>query len=205
MIFYVYLHKKNSGEVFYVGKGCKDRAWSHRDRSTLWQRVVKKHGLIVEVIADKLTEAQAFSLEVETIAAYGRDNLCNFTDGGDGVSGYRHTDETRKRMARLRVGKHHSDETRRKIGEANSGRPSKWLGKSLSEEHKKAVGLSMRGAVNGRYNHSRHRFRHPDVGVVEMTQNELISAYGLHHGAVSGLVSGKVRSVKGWAIEHGPG
>ena len=205
MMYYVYVHRKDSGEVFYVGKGCKDRAWSRRHRSALWTRIVKKHGLRVEIIADKLTEAEALRLEIEAIASFGRRNLCNFTDGGDGVSGYRHTDETRKRMADLRRGKQHSEETRKKISEAHAGRPSQWLGKSLSEDHKKAVGRSIMGKVNGRYNHVRHRFYHPQAGVVEMTQNELVSAYGLHHGAVSYLVKGKVRSVKGWAVEHRAG
>jgi hypothetical protein len=97
--FYVYLHRKaTTGEVAYVGKGQGKRAWS-TVRNRYWHRVVKKHGLIVEIVQDGLQEWFAFELEANLIALYGRENLCNMTDGGEGVSGYVHSDENLKKIS----------------------------------------------------------------------------------------------------------
>jgi hypothetical protein len=91
--FYVYIHRKaTTGEVFYVGKGQDRRAWFKGNRSSIWKRVVKKHGLTVEIAQDGLQEWYAHELECELIALHGRrdlgyGHLANFTDGGEGVAG----------------------------------------------------------------------------------------------------------------------
>jgi hypothetical protein len=42
--FYVYHHKNpKTGEIFYVGKGCKRRAWDKRKRSDRWKTVTRLH------------------------------------------------------------------------------------------------------------------------------------------------------------------
>ena len=88
--YYVYLHrKKTTGEVFYVGKGCGDRAWCSRGRNSYWSRVTNKHGRTVEIVENNLQEWYAFELESNLIALYGRKNdgtgnLVNITGGGDG-------------------------------------------------------------------------------------------------------------------------
>jgi hypothetical protein len=95
--FYVYLHRTaDTDRVFYVGKGRARRAHTRSGRSALWKRIADKHGFVVEFVAQGLTEQAAFALETATIAA--RKGLCNFTAGGEGISGYRHTDETRERI-----------------------------------------------------------------------------------------------------------
>lgn len=87
--FYVYAHRKaTTGEIFYVGKGCGKRAWSLR-RSNHWKNIVRKHGVVVEVVQDGLQEWAAFEMEVELIAFYGRKDcgfgsLVNLSDGGVG-------------------------------------------------------------------------------------------------------------------------
>ena len=91
-IFYVYEHLTANGEVFYVGKGSKDRAWNTDSRSKFWTRVYKKHGRTVRIVEDGMTEAAAFALEIELIAFYGRRDegtgtLVNLTSGGEGSSG----------------------------------------------------------------------------------------------------------------------
>lgn len=93
MDFYVYLHKKKTtGEVFYVGKGCRDRAWVFNNRNPFWEAVYEKHGCTVEIVADNLQEWYALELETLLIDYYGRRNtgdgtLVNLKAGGDGVSG----------------------------------------------------------------------------------------------------------------------
>lgn len=96
--YYVYLHrKKTDGSVFYVGKGKKYRAWSKR-RTLHWKRVVNKHGLIVEIVKDGLSEEDAFGLEKKIISEL-KVELINITDGGEGKSGLPSSDY-QKLMAR---------------------------------------------------------------------------------------------------------
>lgn len=87
MKYYIYSHAKPDGEVFYVGKGSGKRLHQTGNRSVFWKRLVKKYGFVSTVLFADLTEAEAFSKEIETIAAYKAIGQCvaNFTDGGDGV------------------------------------------------------------------------------------------------------------------------
>lgn len=110
--FYVYLHRKaTTGEVFYVGKGKGKRAWSII-RNRYWHSIVKKHGFIVEIVYSGLQEWFAFELEHDLIALYGRETLCNMTNGGEGVSGYVHTEENLKKMSVAMLAEYSNPETR---------------------------------------------------------------------------------------------
>jgi len=112
-LFYVYLHrKKSNNDVFYVGKGFDKRAWKKTSRSEYWKRIENKHGRIVEIVKDGLQENEAFELEKEVIAFYGRKNLCNLNDGGYG--GTNPSQETRLKMSIAGKGKIVSEETREK-------------------------------------------------------------------------------------------
>ena len=90
-IFYVYLHiRKDTNEIFYVGKGKKDRASSKAGRNNYWNKIVKKaQGFTVKFMAVKLMEHEAFNLEKKLILQFRNAGLklANITDGGDGVSG----------------------------------------------------------------------------------------------------------------------
>lgn len=85
--YYVYLHKKPSGEVFYVGKGRGNRFIKTGNRNKCWKRIVNKYGYVPEVIMDGLTEEESYAKEIEWIKHYKNIGQCdaNFTDGGDGV------------------------------------------------------------------------------------------------------------------------
>lgn len=122
-MFYVYLHKKPNGQIFYVGKGKGYRANQKRGRNAHWRRVVDKYGYDVTIFKNNMTEQEALDLEMELIEVIGLDNLTNQTIGGDGISGFTHRDETK-----------------RKIGLANSKGSSWSKGKQLSEKHRKRIG-----------------------------------------------------------------
>ncbi len=140
-MYYVYIHRKAStGEVFYVGKGYGDRAYSKRGRSKRWQHVVNKHGYIVDVVVKDIQEWYAFELEIEMILLYGRKDkgngtLINMTDGGEGVSGRRCTEETRQKISTSHKGKTISQDTRKKLSLINTGQ-------FRSEEHRCNIGKS---------------------------------------------------------------
>ena len=98
--FYIYLHRKaTTGEVFYVGKGSGRRAWKSTGRSLHWDNIVAKHGYTIEIVQDGMSEWWAHEMERDLIALHGRENLCNFTDGGEGISGVIFSEEGRKNRA----------------------------------------------------------------------------------------------------------
>lgn len=148
--FYVYVHQKASdGTVFYVGKGRANRAWTAHGRKLHWQRTVAKHGLIVQVIAAGLNEECAFSIERMVIRKYGRPNLVNVTDGGEGTWGAVPTESQRKAVAEANARRQISDETRAKMRASRIGRSATeetraklrdlHLGKPKTDEHKEKL------------------------------------------------------------------
>lgn len=97
-MFCVYRHiRLDKNTPFYVGKGSELRAYDFRNRSKYHKRIVNKHGCEVEVIFQTLDESLAFAKETEFIKMYKALGYCetNFTDGGEGNSGYNYTDEQR--------------------------------------------------------------------------------------------------------------
>jgi len=104
--FYVYEHRRKSdGRTFYVGKGRGRRAWDFHHRHTYWKRIAAKDGVDVVLLYEGLTERSSLDLEKQIISAYGRDGLCNLTDGGEGTVGFRWDNDQRDGMrnaARLR-------------------------------------------------------------------------------------------------------
>lgn len=98
----VYVHcKKTTNQVFYVGKGSIKRAntKSYSSRNVYWGRVAKKHGFYSVILFKNLTNEQACEIEKNLISEFGRENLCNLTDGGDGTPGRIVTDEIKKLMS----------------------------------------------------------------------------------------------------------
>lgn len=98
MSFYVYIHKKPTGEVFYVGKGTKNRAWNRHGRNPYWNNIYKKYGtFIVEIVQDNLQEWYAFELEQELMLKH--ENLANISEGGCGNGGYKLKPEDRLKIS----------------------------------------------------------------------------------------------------------
>lgn len=107
--FYVYEHiRKDTGEVFYVGKGSGDRCTNKRGRNIYWHRVVKKsNGFCVKKLIESVDEEFAFLVEIERIDQLKKLNiqLTNLTFGGEGVSGHIHTKEAKTKMSKAQLGK----------------------------------------------------------------------------------------------------
>ena len=76
--------------------------------------------------------------------------LTNLTEGGDGVSGLKHTDEAKAKMGRANLGskrwlgKHHSEDSKVKISLARLGNTN-CLGRKLSEETKAKISIAHLG------------------------------------------------------------
>lgn len=153
--FYVYTHTKaDTGEVFYVGKGKGRRAYVDR-RNPFWKNVVKKHGHVVNILYSGLSENAAFALEKELIAKFGRSTLCNLTNGGEGTSGYKWSEEGRRRISENLRGRIAGKETRAKLSQSLRGKrrtpeqierhAAAIRGRKLSPAHIEALRLSLVG------------------------------------------------------------
>lgn len=90
-MFCTYAHYTPEGRLFYIGKGRSvRRAHYMQGRNNYWCKVVAKYGKpTVKILAEWLTEQEAFAHEIDLISYYRLqgENLCNLTDGGEGVSG----------------------------------------------------------------------------------------------------------------------
>jgi hypothetical protein len=116
--FYVYLYLREDGRPYYVGKGKGSRAWC-------------KHGKVkvpsdparLMFVATGLLEIGAFILERKFIRWYGRKDLgtgilVNRTEGGEGSSGSKWTEEQRANIRGRTV----TEETKARLREANLGK-----------------------------------------------------------------------------------
>lgn len=143
-MFYVYEHiRLDTRTVFYVGKGKGRRCLETRRRNPHWQRIVAKAGgFDVRVVVDQLDEELAFLAEQELISKLKCQGfeLANLTDGGEGASGYVHTDEAKRLLG---ASMSRTMETYRHILR------NKQLGENNSAK-KAGVGAKISAALKGR-------------------------------------------------------
>jgi hypothetical protein len=108
-MYYVYQHiRLDTNAVFYVGKGSGERLKSKAHRNKHWHNVVNKAGYSQHIVFECEDEELAFFVEEEMIATL-KDRgfkLTNQTNGGKGgISGYSHTEESRKKISQKLKGK----------------------------------------------------------------------------------------------------
>lgn len=180
---YVDYTKEPDPRPFYVGKGSKGRVRDFK-RNDLHESISKKYGIDRRVEFETDNEQEAFEKERELIARY-RTFMnhesgqwgANFTQGGDGTSGWQPSEETRKRIGeksrlkrdseetkkkkaeaaiRLHTGLKRSEETRRKLSESRKGR-SPWnkgkkfgkreIPRVFSEQARKNISEGCKGRI----------------------------------------------------------
>jgi hypothetical protein len=136
--FYTYAYLREDKTPYYIGKGTGDRIYSTNRRNN-----PPKDKSRIIFLKQNLTEEEAFRHEIYMIAVFGRKDLetgilRNKTYGGDGISGYVFSEETKKKLSEAHKGKTHSEESKRKMSEVNKG-------KTLSEEHKIKLSEAKKG------------------------------------------------------------
>jgi hypothetical protein len=143
----VYVHQRaTDGKIFYVGKGRRYRENSKHSRNKHWNNVVSKHGFTVCVVASNLTNKEACEFEKLLISKLKEtDKLTNYTIGGEGSEGYKHTLETKAKMR----GRTFSEEHKRKLSEAKKRKPTNyWLGKTRDKETANKISKSLKSYYN---------------------------------------------------------
>lgn len=149
-VFYVYEHwRLDRDECFYVGKGHGRRAYDMKGRNRHHKAIMSKvarEGFAVEVriVASGLTENAAFVIESQRISFWREAgvDLANMTAGGEGASGLKHGEDTKKLWSEQRKGRPVPIEGRIKRSQTMKGVPK-------SKEHAanagRAGGLARRG------------------------------------------------------------
>ena len=155
--FYIYRHTFANGAV-YIGKGKGLRAYSLvRKRLPKWWATYVKHGAPnIEILEGGLDDAQALAAEIKMIAELRLSdvNLCNLTDGGEGLSGYVVSEQTREKLRAANVGRVRSPETRAKIkaakSEVSDATRSKIRTALLGKKHSSETKLKRARSLTGR-------------------------------------------------------
>jgi len=131
--------------VFYIGKGSKtdkyDRIthhvkfWKFNKNRKLLNKIKKLEGIFdIKIIYESEDEKECLDIEMQLIEEIGIKNLCNLTNGGEGVSGLKHSEESKKKISLFRKGKKLSKETCRLISKNKKG-----MYYSLNNEIKKQI------------------------------------------------------------------
>lgn len=140
-IYYVYelFDPLLPDQPFYVGKGQRRRMYLHEyysKKGTHYNKYLSNKILKIlndgreigkRKLIENISSEEATKIEIQIIAQYRRNGikLCNFTDGGDGSPGYRHTEEEKQKMR----GRIVSEESKKKMSIAHIGKPGYWTGK----------------------------------------------------------------------------
>lgn len=155
-MFYTYAHYKPDGTIFYIGKGKGARAYTKQGRNAFWHNTIKKHPEYkVEILAHWKTEREALDHEIFLIDTFKSLGfvLTNLTFGGEGISGFKQSEETKQKMSLVRqgdknhfFGRSHTEETKKAISEKKKENPTTfWAGKIRSEETNKKISLALLG------------------------------------------------------------
>jgi len=128
--FYTYAYLREDGTPYYIGKGCGYRISRLDGRPCGGPKDKSK----IIFLKNNLTEEQAFEHEKYMISVFGRKDLKtgilhNRTDGGDGASGFIHSQDAKEKIRKSKMGennpfynKTHTEEAKEKIRTANKNK-----------------------------------------------------------------------------------
>ena len=154
---------KINGKI-YIGQSAKslgERISRHISSKKKWyfQNALKKYGLqsFDFSVIDESDSQDILNEKEEYWISYYNSKFpsgYNLTDGGQGSTGFKHSEDSKKRIRESCKGKkswikgkHHSEKTKRKMGESNRGKPPWIKGKHHTEETKMKIRKSHRKRI----------------------------------------------------------
>lgn len=181
-IYYIYFYLRDDFTPYYVGKGKGYRAWSKHQSGI---NLPKDKSKII-IVRDNLTELQAFILERYYIRWFGRkDNvsgiLRNMTDGGDGCSGYKHTDEHKKYISDVLKSHTRTKEHCEAISKSKKGKIVKGFIRDMNGKNNPNFGKKQPNS--GIINHIKQSKKYLIEGIEYLGLSEVMKAYNLNSKA----------------------
>lgn len=157
--FVVYCHTLKKDGRKYIGITSNDvkKRWNYGNgyrSNRYFYRAIKKYGWSEfehEILFENLTAKEAGDKEIELIKKYSttdRNKGFNISYGGDlGLLGLKHSEEAKRKMSLAKKGKKLSPETIEKMRHRLFRKPGYFLGKKLSEEHRRHISEGLKGRI----------------------------------------------------------
>ena len=192
--FYVYLYLRKNGTPYYCGKGYSTRAWDKHRKNNKGIQLPSDLSRII-IVAYSLRELGSFILERKLIQWYGRKDIAyndrppgilhNKTDGGDGCSGYKHTEEFII-----------------SVKQRQSGTGNSFYGKKHTAVRNTRFGQIMKGKhigdKNPRYDATAYFWSTKINDTIEcLTQHELHLKYNISKTMINHIIKGRSTQAKG--------
>lgn len=214
----LYSHTRlDKNEIFYVGIGANEkRAYSKRNRNIHWRRIVKNSDYSIQIIAENISWKDAIYGEKYLIQYYGRrhlktGSLVNITEGGDGVTGLRHSDEAKQRISEANKGNRHTKESKKRIGLASKGSKNPFYGKKHTEAFKLKIGNFHRNRTPEMNNKISEA--HTDETIYEffnkktlekdrLTRQAFSDKYNILKDSICKVITGTRKSIYNWTINN---
>ena len=161
---------------FYIGKDEKNKK-SYYGSGTYFKNALKKYGKenfrkdILEFCTDRehLCEREKFWIALTKAKELGY----NIANGGEGTSGRKLSDETKRKISESLKGHKVSDETKRKIRESNTGHiVSKETKEKISSAQKNMSDETKERISLGRKEYFRNGGIHPSLGKKYSTEHK---------------------------------
>ena len=157
-MWHIYLIKNLVNNKLYVGKAANVRQrWNvHKSKARQvnfkypLHHAISKYGIenfSITILYSYELEADSLERERQLISQFKIDGYClyNITDGGEGTSGWKASDATKKKMSVAASGKEFTEEHRRNLSLSKQNFVPWNKGKPHTEVTKKKIGLANKG------------------------------------------------------------
>lgn len=127
--------------------------------NALFFRAVNKYGwenIEHKILERELTERDAKTKEIELIKLKKTQDPrfgYNLTAGGDGMTGFKTYESTKRKLSEINKGKTHTEDSKRKMSESRRGEKAYWYGKKIPDHVRRKISEAKTGKNVGQDNY----------------------------------------------------